>query len=160
MALMNCRLAIVYTSVTGNTEEVARILYHASKPNFSDVSLYPVNKFTRIMLEEFDAIMIGTYTWGNGEIPREMLSVYQAIELTNKKNLVTGVFGTGDSFYPHFCGAVDAFKNMLYVNTTLAATLKIELMPQVGDLKRCNQFVGSIANRINVNGVKQAGNQF
>lgn len=149
MALMNCKLAIVYTSVTGNTGEVASILYQASKLNFSYVSLYHVNKFTRIKLEEFDAIMIGTYTWGNGEIPREMVAVYKAFEHTNKKNLVTGVFGTGDSFYPHFCGAVDEFKNMLYVHTTLAATLKIELTPQVADLKRCYQFVGSIDNRIN-----------
>jgi flavodoxin I len=149
MALMNCKLAIMYTSVTGNTEEVASILYQVSKRNFDDVSLYHVNKFSRTNLEEFDAIMIGTYTWGNGEIPREMEVVYKAFEHVNKKNLVTGVFGTGDSFYPHFCGAVDAFKNMLYVQTTLAATLKIELTPQVGDLKRCYQFVGSFANRIN-----------
>jgi flavodoxin I len=148
MALMNCKLAIVYTSVTGNTEEVAKILYHASKQNFNDVSLYHVNKFLGINLEEFDAIVVGTYTWGNGEIPREMVAVYKAFELANKKNLVTGVFGTGDSFYPHFCGAVDEFKNMLYVQTTLAASLKIELTPQVGDLKRCYQFVGSIANRV------------
>jgi flavodoxin I len=149
MALTNCKLAIVYTSVTGNTEEVASILYQTSKQNFTDVSLYPINKFPMANFEEFDAIMVGTYTWGNGEIPREMVAVYKAFEHANKKNLVTGVFGTGDSFYPHFCGAVDAFKNMLYVHTTLAATLKIELMPQVGDLKRCNQFVESIANRVN-----------
>jgi flavodoxin I len=149
MVLTNCRLAIVYTSVTGNTEEVASILYQASKLNFNDVSLYPVNKFPLTHLEEFDAIMVGTYTWGNGDIPREMVAVYKAFEHANKKNLVTGVFGTGDSFYPHFCGAVDAFKNMLYVHTNLAATLKIELMPQVGDLKRCYQFVESLANRVN-----------
>jgi flavodoxin I len=148
MALMNCKLAIVYTSVTGNTEEVARILFKASKLRFKDVCIYPVNKFHKINLEDFDAVLIGTYTWGNGEIPREMLAVYQAFELLNKKNLVTGVFGTGDSFYPHFCGAVDEFKNMLYVYTTLAATLKIELTPQVDELKRCYQFVGSIAYRI------------
>jgi flavodoxin I len=125
MALMNCKLAIVYTSVTGNTEEVASILYQASKLNFKHVSIYPVNLLPRINLEEFDAVLIGTYTWGNG------------------------VFGTGDSFYPDFCGAVDEFRNMLYAHTTLAATLKIELMPQVGDLKKCYQFVGSIANRLN-----------
>jgi flavodoxin I len=149
MALMNCKLAIVYTSVTGNTGEVAGILYEACKLRFNEVCLYRVNKFPKINLEEFDAVLIGTYTWGNGEIPMEMLAVYKAFEHVNKKNLVTGVFGTGDSFYPYFCGAVDEFKNMLYVHTTLAATLKIELMPQVGDLKRCNQFVESIANRLN-----------
>ncbi|CAG9606921.1 flavodoxin domain-containing protein [Pseudoneobacillus rhizosphaerae] len=148
MALMNCKLAIVYSSVTGNTEEVASILYTASKQNFTDVSLYPVHNFPMKKLEEFDAIMVGTYTWGNGEIPREMVAVYKAFEHANKKNIVTGVFGTGDSFYPHFCGAVDAFKNMLFVNTTLAATLKIELTPQDGDLKRCFQFVESIARRV------------
>jgi flavodoxin I len=149
MALTNCKLAIVYTSVTGNTREVASILYEASKLRFNDVCMYLVNEFPKINLEELDAVIIGTYTWGKGEIPREMLAVYNAIETVNKKDLVTAVFGTGDSFYPKFCGAVDEFKNMLYVHTTLAATLKIELMPQVCDIERCYKFIGSIANRLN-----------
>lgn len=149
MALMNCKLAIVYTSITGNTSEVARMIHQAAKIYLDEVDMYTVSQFPWRRLGEYDAIIIGTYTWGNGEIPREMIAVYNALESVGQKNLVTGVFGTGDSFYPDFCGAVDEFKNMLYVHTTLAATLKIELMPQISDLVRCNKFVESIVNRLN-----------
>lgn len=149
MALTNYKLAIVYTSVTGNTSEVAHILYESSKLYFHDVSLYRVNEFQRERLGEFDSVIIGTYTWGNGEIPNEMVTLYKAFEAFSKKSLVTGVFGTGDSFYPSYCGAVDEFRNMLYVHTTLAATLKIELLPQLKDIERCNGFIKSISNRLN-----------
>jgi flavodoxin I len=148
MALMNYKVAIVYTSVTGNTTEVAQILYEMCKLYFHDVSLYRVNEFQRERLGEFDSVIIGTYTWGNGEIPNEMVTLYKAFEAFSKKSLVTGVFGTGDSFYSSYCGAVDEFRDMLYVHTTLAVTLKIELLPQLKDIERCNRFVESVAKRL------------
>jgi flavodoxin I len=148
MALMNYKVAIVYTSVTGNTTEVAHILYEVCKLHFQDVDMYIVNEFQRELLGEFDAIIVGSYTWGNGEIPNEMIALYKAFETFPKKSLVTGVFGTGDCFYPRYCGAVDEFRNMLYVHTTLAATLKIELLPQLKDIERCSRFIESIAKRL------------
>lgn len=93
-------------------------------------------------------IAIGTYTWGEGQIPREMVSLYKAIESGNLENVITGVFGTGDSFYPKYCGAVDEFRDMLFVHTELVVTLKVELFPQKEDIERCKLFVDRLMKRL------------
>ncbi len=150
MGLMNykMRIAIVYTSVTGNTQELAEQLYQLFSSESIWVQLYQTEEFPISNLNQFDAILIGTYTWGDGEIPREMWPLYDTFETVTDKELVTAVFGTGDSFYPNYCGAVNLFRDMLYVHTNLAATLKVELLPQEEDNRRCQKFVESIVKRI------------
>ena len=143
MDLTNCKIsvAIVYASLSGNTKELAEELYRILLGKSVNISIYSINEFSLADLSRFKAVAIGTYTWGNGEIPREMRQLYQAFELCKRKDITTAVFGTGDSFYPMFCGAVDQFRDMLYVHTNLAATLKVELLPQAEDMKRCRKFV-------------------
>jgi flavodoxin I len=143
MDLMNYKksVAIIYSSVTGNTEELAFMIYNSFQLYPIETSIYHIDNFSLSQLHDTDAVMIGTYTWGNGEIPKEMKILYRALESLNKKSLVTAVFGTGDSFYPIYCGAVDEFRDMLYVHTNLSATLKVELTPQHEDIKRCEKLV-------------------
>lgn len=143
MALMNSnpRLAIVYSSVTGNTEQLAEMVQEAAQNQGITIELYPVDEFPFSQLQWLDGVMIGTYTWGSGEIPEEMHSLYQAIEKLGRKELRTAVFGTGDSFFAEFCGAVDRFRDMLYTQTKLVATLKVELMPQPSDEARCEKLI-------------------
>lgn len=146
MVLTSCslKIAIVYTSVTGNTKELAEEIYRIHLRKSLDIDIYRIEEFQLSYLIQYDAVVIGTYTWGNGEIPKEMWPLYQAFESLNKKSVTTAVFGTGDSFYPKYCGAVNMFRDMLYVHTNLAATLKVELMPQEQDVYRCHKFVKSI----------------
>ena len=143
------KVAIVYSSVTGNTKELAYVIYRNFLSRSADVMIDRVESFSVECLSTFDAIIIGTYTWGDGEIPKEMWKLYHAIENLENKNLITAVFGTGDSFYPKYCGAVDVFRDMLFVHTTLSATFKVELLPQIQDLFRSQMFVDSIIKRVN-----------
>jgi len=143
------KVAIVYASITGNTKELAEELYEILKMQSVESTIYKIEEFPLSYLKQFDAIAIGTYTWGNGELPTEMEGLYQAFELLGNEKLVTAVFGTGDSFYPRYCGAVDLFRDMLYVHTNLAAILKVELTPQVQDIVRCQRFVESMLHRVN-----------
>lgn len=135
------KVAIVYTSVTGNTKELTLIINQIFQELECEVSLYSIGHFPFAKIAKFDAIIIGTYTWGDGQIPNEMNELYQTFESQPLKSVVTGVFGTGDSFYSHFCGAVDQFRDMLYVKSVLVATLKVELLPQQMDYLRCLRFV-------------------
>ncbi|WP_298831242.1 flavodoxin domain-containing protein [uncultured Planococcus sp.] len=143
MALTNYspKLAIVYASVTGNTEQLAEMLQETAQNQSLDAKLYRVEEFPLFELPSYDGVLIGTYTWGSGEIPEEMHALYQAIECLDKKELQTAVFGTGDSFFAEFCGAVDRFRDMLFVKTQLVATLKVELMPQPSDASRCKKLM-------------------
>lgn len=135
------KIAIVYSSKTGNTEELAQRIFHLFLKKNVMVSLFRIEQFRVRDLSQFEAVVIGTYTWGNGEIPQEMMELYRAFEIQDVKKVLTGVIGTGDSGYPKFCGAVDEFKDMLYVNTNLIATLKIEVSLQMKDIDRCSRFV-------------------
>jgi flavodoxin I len=135
------KIAIVYSSKTGNTEELAQRIFHLFLKKNVMASLFRIEQFRVRDLSQFAAIVIGTYTWGNGEIPQEMMELYRAFETQNVKKVLTAVIGTGDSGYPKFCGAVDEFKDMLYVHTNLIATLKIEVSLQMKDMDRCSRFV-------------------
>ncbi|MFL6516525.1 MAG: flavodoxin domain-containing protein, partial [Bacillus sp. (in: firmicutes)] len=121
------KIAIVYSSKTGNTEELAGRICQLFLMKDIRVSLFRIEQFSVQDVSKFAAVVIGTYTWGNGEIPQEMMELYRAFETEDVKQVVTGVMGTGDSGYPKFCGAVDEFKNMLYAHTNLIVTLKIEV---------------------------------
>ncbi|GAA0343983.1 flavodoxin [Bacillus carboniphilus] len=136
------RIAIVYTSVTGNTEEVAVTLHSMIGGDLIKVQSFDVGK-----LCQYDAVLVGTYTWGSGEIPVEMRRLYEAFEQQTVEHLVTGVFGTGDRCFAHFCGAVDRFRDMLAVHTNLAVTLKIEQRPQPEDIAKCQKFVELVGQR-------------
>ncbi|MGG3467563.1 flavodoxin domain-containing protein [Neobacillus pocheonensis] len=142
------KVALVYASKSGNTKELVELLYNFINIHPINVNIYCVNEFPITQIKQFDAIIIGTYTWGNGDIPHEMVPLYQAFENQEVKRIVTGVVGTGDSFYPKFCGAVDVFKDMLFVCTDLAVTMKVELRPQVGDLNKCMRFVDLLLERL------------
>lgn len=141
------QVAIVYASATGNTKAVAEILHDLCLAAQVPVSIYAIKDFPLAELSRYDAVIIGTYTWGSGEIPKELRGLFAAFEELGNKRRVTAVFGTGDSCYAEFCGAVDRFRDMLYVHTELAATLKIELLPQEQDCERCAKFIAVIVSK-------------
>ncbi|WP_099159319.1 flavodoxin domain-containing protein [Virgibacillus ndiopensis] len=142
------RIAIVYTSVTGNTKELAELVQQSFIARSIDVDFFPVNQFPLDSILEYDAIAIGTYTWGNGIIPKEMMDLFKQIEVVDTTHITTAVFGTGDSFFPYFCGAVDLFRDMLYVHTNLAVTMKVELRPQLEDIAKCSRFVDCLLEHV------------
>lgn len=137
------KIAIVYASITGNTKASAEMLAEICQANGLKTELWGINDFPLTELLRCDIVLVGTYTWGNGEIPKELYSLFHAFETLERKHLVTAVFGTGDSFFAEFCGAVNRFRDMLFVQTALAATLKIELQPQEIDKIRCEKFIES-----------------
>lgn len=141
-------VAIVYTSKTGNTEVLCSIIRQLFFDKNIFVKYFPVERFPISKLTAFDAVIIGTYTWGKGEIPKEMRALYSAFETGEVKHIITGVVGTGDSGYANFCGAVDRFRDMLYVQSTLAVTLKVELLPQNKDIDSCVRFVEKMIHQL------------
>lgn len=137
--------AIIYTSITGNTRSLAELIYQGMLNNGLHTDFISVDNLNYNTLSTYDVIAIGTYTWDNGDLPLEMEELFNAFEEQSMEHVITGVFGTGDSFYPYYCGAVDLFRDMLYVHTNLAVTLKVELTPQPDDKARCEAFCDRLA---------------
>nr|WP_239581374.1 flavodoxin domain-containing protein [Jeotgalibacillus terrae] len=131
---------IVYASRTGNTEQLASLLYENCSEAGMEAELIRVEEFDLKWLASYAACIVVTYTWGSGDLPREILPLFEAFEQTELCGLVTGVAGSGDQCYPDYCGAVDRFRDMLYAHTRLAVTLKVELAPQRSDKEKCRKF--------------------
>jgi len=144
------KAAVIYTSVTGNTSTLAEMIQEKMEQRAIQTDLIPVEQFRLDQLRAYDIITVGSYTWDSGELPMEMEELYEAFETEDVKHTITGVFGTGDSFFPHFCGAVDLFKDMLFVHTNLAVTLKVELMPQDEDMVKCEKFCDRLTQKLAV----------
>ncbi|SHN22770.1 flavodoxin domain-containing protein [Gracilibacillus kekensis] len=144
------KAAIIYTSVTGNTSTLAEIIHDKMEKRDIDTDLIPIEDFQPHLLKQYDIVAVGTYSWDNGDLPMEMEDLFESFETADLKHVTTGVFGTGDSFYPYYCGAVDLFRDMLFVHTNLAVTLKVELTPQDDDLDRCEKFCDRLSKELAV----------
>jgi flavodoxin I len=150
MDSMNCsslRAAIVFASITGNTRKLAQTIGQCFREYRVQTALIPADSFRPNHLNGINLLVIATYTWGNGEIPASMKPIYEEIASREPMNLITAAAGTGDSLYPYYCGAVDKFRDMLFVHTQLAATLKVELLPQESDRQRCRKLAEIMIDR-------------
>ncbi|MDE0584596.1 flavodoxin domain-containing protein [Planococcus sp. A6] len=151
-------IAIVYASATGHTESLAQMVTDALVRQGAQPDVFRVKEFDLVELCRYDIVVVGTYTWMNGEIPKQLHGLYEAMEQLDKTP-ITGVFGTGDSCFATYCGAVDLFRDMLHATTVLAATLKVEQMPSAGDRMRCDAFAESVLTKYSYHkGVPLAAN--
>ncbi|MGE7761252.1 flavodoxin domain-containing protein [Peribacillus sp. NPDC097895] len=139
---MSSKVAIVYHSAGGNTKALAEAIASL----LPESELYRMNEFDLRTLPDYEALIIGTYTWGNGELPAKSAALYKELEQLPIAHLKTGVFGTGETNYNHFCGAVDHFRDMLFAQSQLLVTLKIEQMYQESDLSRLKKFASLFQN--------------
>lgn len=108
------KVLIVYGSVTGNTEGIAQAIaghlekagHEVSLRNAADV------KSPKGLAAGFDAVLLGCSAWGDDEIELQgdfapLADAFGEMGL-NGRNLAA--FASGDSSYPHFCGAVDVIE--------------------------------------------------
>lgn len=97
---------IVYTSLTGNTKTFADYLYRHTNDEAT------ISMDNSKSISDYEKIVIGTYSWGNGKIPRK-LKKYLIENKDSFKSKDVFVFGSGNSIYPKFCGAVDGVKKIV-----------------------------------------------
>lgn len=121
------KVLIVYHSYSGNTKDLAEFIKTQLSNSF-EVDLFEINKYSKEVLtdvEQYDTIILGTFTWGKGEIPiqvRKFVKEYQEYFKTKQVFL----FGTGDTQFGGdtlFCSAVDVLDRIIKTSVT---PLKIE----------------------------------
>ena len=138
---MSKKVAIIYASMSGNTEEIANeIAKHLSPLEYK---MLEMENLEATVIEEYDGVLIGTYTWGDGELPYEAEEFHEQLDEVELSGKVIGCFGSGDHAYPLFCEAVNHFQNKVIElgATVVEESLKIELAPESDeDLEQCKQF--------------------
>ncbi|GAB3068859.1 flavodoxin [Virgibacillus ainsalahensis] len=145
-------ILMLYASGTGNTELMAEIMVGYLEMNQHQVvtKTFEFDRIDEKELLEYDAVLIGTHTWDDGELPYEVEDFYEDIEEVDITGKVIGVFGSADSFYDVFGGAVDLMADrMKNLGADLVPKrLKVELEPDKEDAKQCEQFAQLLIDRI------------
>lgn len=147
------KLLMIYTSMTGNTEEIANAIAEGVEEEGADLEVKEVLDADASELEAYDGILLGAYTWGDGELPDDFLDFYDdmdGLDLTGKK---AAVFGSCDSSYEKYGAAVDILIEKLQQlgADIVLEGLKIELSPSAEEKEVCKQFgkqfVQAVMNR-------------
>jgi len=115
--------------MTGNTEEIANIL--SEELEGFDVQLFQMYNMDASKITDFDGILLGSYTWGDGELPDEAQDFYDQMDDLDLSGKIVGCFGSGDTVYDQFCVAVDQLQEKAKERgaTVVEEGLKIELAP-------------------------------
>lgn len=150
------KIIMVYCSMTGNTEEMANAIAERIRETGKEVDVKDIMEISSAsVLEQYEAIILGSYTWGDGALPDEFLDIYDEmdeIDLTGKKAVV---FGSGDTSYDHFCAAVDILTEKLEERgaEVMMEGLKIEMSPTDEELEKCREFGRKFVEQLESSGI-------
>lgn len=145
-------ILIVYASISGNTEMIADLLANAFRELEHEVVIksFDFDVIDVMDLDNYEAVVVGTYTWDNGELPYEVEDFYIDLEIAPIKNKLLAFFGSADSCYDTFGRAIDLLaERALQLNAdVLSNRLKIDLFDDKEDKLHIKQFVTAISNHI------------
>lgn len=118
------RVAIAYLSYSGNTEETAELIQERLVSRGYSVDMHRIGIDAPIDPSSYDIVFLGTFTWENGRTPDEVKDFI--LEIGYKPNNIA-VFGTGDTQFAYYCGAVD---KLVHFFQSKWSGLKIEQSPR------------------------------
>ena len=136
---------VVYGSTTGNTEMLASYIADTMKAHGVDVRIGNVADTDVEDLLNYDIILLGSSTWGDGELQEDFISFYDDLQGMSLKGKRGAAFGVGDSSYGHFCEAVDLLQKKL---KTCGAEIIAEGLKVDGDVIDAEPQAGEWAKQI------------
>ncbi|MCU0082921.1 flavodoxin [Streptococcus danieliae] len=141
---------IVYASMTGNTEEIADIVADKLRDLGVDVA---IDECTMVEAEDFleaDVAIVASYTYGDGELPDEIVDFYEDLKDVNLEGKYYGVVGSGDTFYDEFCKAVDDFDQVFAEigAEKISENVKVDLAAEDEDIENLEKFAEEIAAKL------------
>ncbi|RST59822.1 flavodoxin [Siminovitchia terrae] len=137
------KIILIFTSMSGNTEMMAEAIAEGIREVEGKLDIINImDGLEATDLENYDGILLGTYTWADGELPDEFLDFYEEMDnvhLTGKK---AAVFGSCNSAFPQYGAAVDILIEKLEVRgaQVYSEGLKVELTPDQEDIEVCREL--------------------
>ena len=143
-------MILIYASMTGNTEDMADAIADGIREEGGELTMKSVLDANASELEQYDGIVLGAYTWGDGDLPDEFLDFYDEmddVELADKK---AAVFGSCDSSYSAYGAAVDTLIEKLEERgaEVVLPGLKVELTPTSRQIEECKAFGKQLAQHV------------
>ncbi|MGZ7442868.1 flavodoxin [Paenibacillus sp. TH7-28] len=144
------KIIIVYASLTGNTEEMAELIAEGVRSAGSKADIKMVEDCNAVRLLEYDGYMLGAYTWGDGELPDEFEDFVDEMKELDLRGRMTAVFGSGDTSYRLYCGAVDLLEEKLkdWGAVIPQESLKVEYGPSQEEKDLCREFGANFAKSL------------
>lgn len=107
------KTGVFYGSTTGTTESVARMI--ANKLGISSGDVYDVNKLTADVAGSYEALILGTSTWGDGELQDDWYDSIKVLKGMDLSGKTVALFGCGDSesYADTFCDGMGILFNDL-----------------------------------------------
>lgn len=106
------KIGIFYGSSTGVTAEVAEEI--AKKLGVADADVNDVAKSSPSDVAPYDVLILGSSTWGAGELQDDWFDFLDGLEALDLKGKQIALFGCGDeSMSDTFCGAIGELYNRL-----------------------------------------------
>ena len=141
---------IVYASMTGNTEEIADIVAEKLEALGLDVD---IDECTTVDASDFvdaDIAIVASYTYGDGELPDEIVDFYDDLQDLDLSGKIFGVVGSGDTFYDYFCHSVDEFENQFtFTGATKGAdSAKVDLSAEDEHIENLEAFAEKISEAL------------
>jgi flavodoxin I len=140
---METKCILVYASMSGNTKRMAKAIAEAvNKAAGCDIEVKEMYSTDAEVLEAYDSILLGSSTWGDGQLPDEALDFYKGLDRLNLRGKTAAVFGSGDSCYDDYGAAVDLLKHKLWEKgaDVVLDGFKVELSPTAEELEECRRF--------------------
>ena len=146
---------IVYASMTGNTEEIAQIVAEAFENLDIDVE---INECTQVDADEFedaDICVVATYTYDDGDLPDEIVDLYEDLQELDLSGKIYGVCGSGDTFYDEFCKSVDDFDAAFAKTGAVKGTenVKVDLNAEEEDIEKLEAFAMALVSKLQAKAV-------
>lgn len=126
------KIAIIYGSGTGNTEEVADKIAEVAN---GDVTVYNAPDADNTIFDESDLIVFGSSTWGDGELQEEFqdfLEVYIDEVFLEGKNVAVFALGDSEGYEDTFCAAAQIIEDQVKESKAnlVVETLRIDGYPE------------------------------
>ncbi|XOQ15256.1 MAG: flavodoxin [Shouchella clausii] len=140
------RVLIVFASMSGNTEDMAELIKAELATNGVEMDMEEMDGYNASELLNYDGVLIGSYTWGDGDLPYEAEDFAEELAELDLTGVIAAVFGSGDRVYPAFCEAVHTFESILKNGgaTVTAKGLEIEFDPNTDEERAaCRSFANT-----------------
>ena len=100
------KIGVFYGSTTGTTEDLARRI--AEKLDVPSAHVFDVSKLTEALVNEYDVLVLGSSTWGAGELQDDWYDGVKVLKKCDLSHKSVALFGCGDSdsYSDTFCDAI------------------------------------------------------
>ena len=112
------KIGIFYGSTTGNTENAANLMCAL----IGGSQMTPVADAVKADLEACDLLILGTSTWGLGDLQDDWADSLDSLSGANLKGKKVAIFGLGDQ-ESYFGTFVDGIKNLHDASIEAGATI-------------------------------------